>query len=353
MDLYSFNPNMELGNLEKFEPLKVIGRGQFGEVFLAKHIVNKKYYAIKAIDKKFIVNEKQEYKILNELYINKIIRDSPIKCDFIGKLLHHFQNKTHLFFIFEFFSGGELFSYIREKYLFDENHTKFYIAEIILAVRHLHLLGIIYRDLKPENICVDADGHLHLIDFGLSTDGNCCGVPGIPIDTNNGCSLISGTPMYMAPEIFLKNEYGFSSDWWSLGILLYEMLHGYQPWYDEDYCILRKNILHGILHVDADLSNHAKNLLMALLCRDPTKRLGGNPKKTIDENHLDIMNHPFFNGIDWVLLNECKLETPYIPPMSFDDPTINFDKQFTNSELKCIKEINHECNFENTFDEFN
>lgn len=241
-------------------------------------------YAIKTLKKDFIIRT-------NQVTNTKIERDimQQITHPFVVKLHFAFQSSDCLYFVTDFLNGGELFFHLCNEIRFSEDRARFYAAEIVLALDHLHKNGIIYRDLKPENVLLDSEGHLKLTDFGLSKIKQ-------PVDgkTNTFC----GTPEYLAPEVIKANGHSFAVDWWSLGMLLYEMISGINP-FKQQAMQGQKNrheILKKITEQDVEIlpgfTKHAASLLRGMLQRDPDNRL----------NAEQIKAHPFFQSIDWSLL---------------------------------------------------
>ncbi len=190
---------------------------------------------------------------------------------YLVKLEYAFQNatKTKLYFVMEYLNGGELFTHLKSVKRFSENRARFYAAEIILGLEELHRHKLIYRDLKPENILLDSAGHIRLTDFGLAKQLE----PGESL-TNTFC----GTPEYLAPEIIMSKPHGKEVDWWSLGILIYEMLVGIPPFYSENIAkmfeLTKRANLNSIPHW---VSWEARSLLMMLINKDPKSRLGYGP----------------------------------------------------------------------------
>ena len=203
-------------NLTNFTILKVIGRGSFGKVYMVKMKSDGAIYAMKTLKKDFVIKTKQ---VAN----TKVERDimQMVNHPFIVKLYFAFQNTEKLYFVCDFLNGGELFYHLCNQIRFSEDRARFYAAEIVLALEHLHENGIIYRDLKPENVLLDNYGHIKITDFGLSK----LGLASKESQTNTFC----GTPEYLAPEIIKAAGHGISVDWWSLGILTYEMISGINP----------------------------------------------------------------------------------------------------------------------------
>lgn len=223
--------------------------------------------------------------------------------------------------VLDFCGGGELFFHLGNDGKFSESRAKFYAAEILLALEHMHQLGIIYRDLKPENVLLDRQGHVKLADFGLSKEG-------VTSDAK-GANSFCGTPEYLAPEILNRQGHGRAVDWWSLGALLFEMLTGMPPFYCSDKEKLFEKIKHEALDLPNYLSNDAKNLLLGLMEKDPNKRLG-----TGEDDAISIKKHPFFSSIDWEALKNKTTPAPWIPPLSHSLDVSQFDSEFTAVDIR-------------------
>jgi serine/threonine protein kinase len=200
--------------------------------------------------------------------------------------------------------GGELSGHLQAADRFAEEVAQFYAAELVLALEHLHRHGIIYRDLKPENILLTAQGHLKLVDFGLSKFGIT--------EATSGASTLCGSYEYLAPEVFQNKGYGSAVDWWSFGAVLYEMLTGLPPWYHENHATMRKNILTQPLRFPSHISEEARDLLQRLLTLDPTNRIGSR------DDSLEIRAHPFFRHLDWQMVTFREIFPP-IQPCQSDD----------------------------------
>jgi protein-serine/threonine kinase len=201
---------------------------------------------------------------------------------------------------------------------FQEARAKFYIAELILALQHLHDHDIVYRDLKPENILLDANGHVALCDFGLSKAN---------LTQNDTTNTFCGTTEYLAPEVLL-DEQGYTKmvDFWSLGVLVFEMCCGWSPFYAEDTQQMYKNIAFGKVRFPRDaLSTEGRNFVKGLLNRNPKHRLGANG------DAKELMAHPFFHDIDWEALCRKQVIPPFKPQLQSDTDTSNFDPEFTNA----------------------
>ena len=284
IDANHFNTSVFSSSIsrEDFDEIKLLGRGSFGKVLLVRYKNNGKLYAMKVLKKSVIKRKREEVHTKTE---RKILEQ--INHPFIMSLYFAFQDDKKLYLITEFMQGGELFYHLhREKY-FSNDKTKFYSAEIVLALEHLHKNNCIYRDLKPENILFDKEGHIKITDFGLSKVM-------LESSSESKAFTICGTPEYLAPEILENKGYDKSVDWWSLGAVIYEMLVGYSPFK------LKKGQQLSIEHYKRPipLFNHftpeAKKIIRELLVVDPKKRLGYGKNGTDN-----IKSHPFFNGINW------------------------------------------------------
>ncbi|KAM5158388.1 serine/threonine-protein kinase Sgk3 isoform 1-T2 [Mantella aurantiaca] len=295
-----------------FEYLKLIGKGSFGKVVLTRGKHDGRYYAVKVLQKKVILNKKEQKHIMAER--NVLLKN--VKHPFLVHLHYSFQTSDKLFFVLDFINGGELFFHLQRERYFAEQRARFYAAEIACALGYLHSIQIIYRDLKPENILLDSEGHIVLTDFGLCKEG---------ISNSDKTLTFCGTPEYLAPEVIKKQPYDNTVDWWCLGSVLYEMLHGLPPFYNRDVATMYENILHKPLTTRPDISLTASSILEELLEKDPKQRLGSN--NDFDE----IKYHPFFTCIDWNDLGDKKIPPPYDPHVDGPDDISNFDTEFTNA----------------------
>jgi len=301
---------------DDFEILKLIGKGTFGQVFQVRKRDTKRIYAMKVLSKKVIVQKKEIQHTIGER--NILVRTATTESPFIVGLKFSFQTAADLYLVTDYMSGGELFWHLQKEGRFVEERAKFYIAELILALRHLHQHDIVYRDLKPENILLDANGHIALCDFGLSKANLSQG------DTTN---TFCGTTEYLAPEVLL-DEQGYTKmvDFWSLGVLVFEMCCGWSPFYAEDTQQMYKNIAFGKVRFPRDaLSQEGRNFVKGLLNRNPSHRLGA--KNDAEE----LMAHPFFNDIDWTALSRKTSQPPFKPKLKGELDTSNFDPEFTNA----------------------
>lgn len=301
---------------EDFEILKLIGKGTFGQVFQVRKKDTRRIYAMKVLSKKVIVQKKEIQHTIGER--NILVRTATSESPFIVGLKFSFQTAADLYLVTDYMSGGELFWHLQKEGRFQEERAKFYIAELILALRHLHQYDIVYRDLKPENILLDANGHIALCDFGLSKAN---------LAKNDTTNTFCGTTEYLAPEVLL-DEQGYTKmvDFWSLGVLVFEMCCGWSPFYAEDTQQMYKNIAFGKVRFPRDaLSQEGRNFVKGLLNRNPAHRLGA--KNDAEE----LMAHPFFADVDWNALSKKLTQPPFKPKLKGELDTSNFDPEFTNA----------------------
>ncbi|CAF0901319.1 unnamed protein product [Didymodactylos carnosus] len=321
-----------LGQTEKksvkpddFEFDKCIGKGSFGKVYLTRHKVENKVYAIKVVSKALIKRKREERHIMAE-------RDVLVKNThhpFLVSLHYSFQTADKLYFVMDFVNGGELFYILQKERSFPEPRARFYAGEITAAIGYLHKLDIIYRDLKPENILIDREGHVRLTDFGLckvmlSTEGK-----------EGRTGTFCGTPEYLAPEVLRREAYTKAVDWWCLGSVTYEMLCGRPPFYSRDVNEMYGNILNTPLRFYGNISEIAKTLIEQLLRKNPLDRLGSL------NDVSDIKRQPFFASIDWEKLEAKKVPPPWKPPVSADDDTIQIDREFIVDPISASVQPSH------------
>eukprot|EP00743_Colponemidia_sp_Colp-15_P001355 GILK01001485.1.p1 GENE.GILK01001485.1~~GILK01001485.1.p1 ORF type:complete len:358 (+),score=61.05 GILK01001485.1:21-1094(+) len=298
-------------SLDDFVLLKVIGKGSYGKVMQVRKKDTGQIFAMKMLRKENIVKRNQVEHTKTERNVLEYVAHP-----FIVNLRYAFQTSKKLYFVLDYCPGGELFFHLSRAGRFTEERTKFYAAEITLAIEHLHKLNIVYRDLKPENVLLDADGHVRLTDFGLSKEG---------IEDNESAHSFCGTPEYLAPEILNRVGHGKAVDWWSLGALVYEMLTGLPPFYTRDREKLFENIRRGDLKYPSFISPAARSLLMSLFNRDPNQRLGGGVRDA-----AEVREHPWFASVDWDGMLSRRLAAPFKPKVQSSTDTTNFDKEFLN-----------------------
>lgn len=296
--------------VDDFDLLKVVGKGSFGKVMQVKKRDSNKIYAMKVLKKQQLIKRKQvahtktERKVLEEI-------DNP----FIVALRFAFQTDTKLYMVLDYFMGGELFYHLKNGGRFTEERGRFYAAEIALALQCLHDQTIVYRDLKPENVLLDEEGHIRLTDFGLSKEG---------VSNTKLTHTFCGTPEYLAPEVIHGQGYGTAVDWWSLGTLLFEMLTGLPPFYNQNLHVMYEKIVRGKLTFPAYLSSSARSVLTGLLTRDPKLRLGA--RGGIE----DLKRHPFFDGLDWDKLYRKEIIPPFKPAVTEG----KMDTSYVDEEFK-------------------
>ncbi|CDS02854.1 hypothetical protein LRAMOSA00257 [Lichtheimia ramosa] len=299
--VYVVNPSF---TLQDFELMDTLGTGTFGRVYLTRFRSTNKFYAMKVLKKSEVVRLKQVEHLLWEKQIL-----ASVRFPFIVDLFCAFQDNTNLYMLLEYVVGGELFSHLRRAGRFTNDMTRFYASEIVLAIEYLHSKNIVYRDLKPENLLIGHDGHICLTDFGFAKI------------IQDRTWTLCGTPEYLAPEVIQSKGHGKAVDWWALGILIFEMLAGYPPFFDDNSFGIYEKILAGRVQFPSHFDLLAKDLLKRLLVGDRTKRLGnlkGGPE--------DIKRHKWFRGVDWIGLLEKTVRAPIIPKYRHPGDTGNFEK---------------------------
>uniref|UniRef100_A0A673M091 Ribosomal protein S6 kinase n=1 Tax=Sinocyclocheilus rhinocerous TaxID=307959 RepID=A0A673M091_9TELE len=277
---------------ECFELLRVLGKGGYGKAMIVRNA-------------KDTAHTKAERNILEE-----------VKHPFIVDLIYAFQTGGKLYLILEYLSGGELFMQLEREGIFMEDTACFYLAEISMALGHLHQKGIIYRDLKPENIMLNNQGHVKLTDFGLCKES---------IHDGTVTHTFCGTIEYMAPEILMRSGHNRAVDWWSLGALMYDMLTGAPPFTGENRKKTIDKILKCKLNLPPYLTQEARDLLKRLLKRNASSRLGAGPGDA-----TEVQTHPFFRHVNWEDLLARKVEPPFKPFLQSADDVSQFDSKFTS-----------------------
>jgi len=336
--IFSKHKTIKTVELDDFQIMKVLGRGSFGKVCLVQYKPTKEYYAMKSLKKDVLLDQDQvESTILEKKILQSL--DHP----FLVGMVFCFQTEERIYFIMPFVRGGELFQHLRTEKFFKEDKARFYAASIGMALDYLHNHGIIYRDIKPENILIGEDGYLKLIDFGMAK----------MVQGNEKATSFCGTPEYLAPEIITGEGHNRAADWWSYGILLFEMLCGIPPFYCENTERMYDLITNAELRFPkrVPVSDNAKDLIKKLLIKRQDKRLGNS------KGFEEIKSHPFFQGFDFDALFNKKMEAPFIPKLSGKLDVGNFDEEFTSEEIatSVIPEKNLEFIKRNQdqFDEFN
>ncbi|XP_071766317.1 ribosomal protein S6 kinase alpha-1 isoform X3 [Centroberyx gerrardi] len=307
----------EKADASQFELLKVLGQGSFGKVFLVRKVTPpdaNQLYAMKVLKKATLkVRDRVRTKMERDIL-------ADVNHPFVVKLHYAFQTEGKLYLILDFLRGGDLFTRLSKEVMFTEEDVKFYLAELALGLDHLHGLGIIYRDLKPENILLDEEGHIKLTDFGLCKEA---------IDHEKKAYSFCGTVEYMAPEVVNRQGHIHSADWWSFGVLMFEMLTGALPFQGKDRKETMNLILKARLGMPQFLSAEAQSLLRALFKRNPSNRLGSGA-----DGAEEIKRHCFFSTIDWNKLFRREIKPPFKPAVARPDDTFYFDSEFTSRTPK-------------------
>eukprot|EP00283_Hemiselmis_rufescens_P001972 CAMPEP_0173469804 /NCGR_PEP_ID=MMETSP1357-20121228/77552_1 /TAXON_ID=77926 /ORGANISM="Hemiselmis rufescens, Strain PCC563" /LENGTH=743 /DNA_ID=CAMNT_0014438057 /DNA_START=90 /DNA_END=2318 /DNA_ORIENTATION=+ len=346
-----------------FDMLSVVGRGASGMVYQVKKRDSGEVYAMKVISKTHIKNklsgelkqldksanrgggqrtdengEISKHWMVQSVRMERTILE-VVDHPFIVRLFFAFQTPDKLCFVTDFVNGGELYSHISKAKTFTEDRARFYAGEIILALEYLHEMGIVYRDLKPENILLDREGHVKLTDFGQSkTD--------MRLDDNNEGNAshrrsfsFVGSPYYMAPEIFLKQGHGIEADWWSLGILIYEMICGLPPFYSDCTTKAYRRLLTDPIEYPPHVSEEARKLLRGLLHVDLTRRFGSRDAPR-DSCQTDVeristkWSFAWFVPINWAQLLNKQVKAPFTPNVSGAGDLSNISSQFTSEVIK-------------------
>uniref|UniRef100_A0A8D0AQX9 Ribosomal protein S6 kinase n=1 Tax=Sander lucioperca TaxID=283035 RepID=A0A8D0AQX9_SANLU len=358
----------EKADASQFELLKVLGQGSFGKVFLVRKVTHpdaNQLYAMKVLKKATLkVRDRVRTKMERDIL-------ADVNHPFVVKLHYAFQTEGKLYLILDFLRGGDLFTRLSKEVgvihwiycfagqkvksfislddkcvsfsplsrscdvilshcfismshasqvMFTEEDVKFYLAELALGLDHLHGLGIIYRDLKPENILLDEEGHIKLTDFGLCKEA---------IDHEKKAYSFCGTVEYMAPEVVNRQGHDHSADWWSFGVLMFEMLTGALPFQGKDRKETMNLILKARLGMPQFLSAEAQSMLRALFKRNPANRLGSGA-----DGAEELKRHGFFSTIDWNKLFRRELKPPFRPAVARPDDTFYFDSEFTSRTPK-------------------
>jgi serine/threonine protein kinase len=304
---------------DDFEVIRLIGRGTYGDVQLVRSKRDGQLYAMKVMSKRLLAEHQQ----VEQTLIEKAVLIETVHPFLVGA--HYtFQTDNHIFMVLDYVPGGELFRRLKEEERFSENRSRLYAAEILLGLGHLHSRGFVYRDLKAENILVDADGHLRLTDFGL-----------VKTRMENGGSTTTfcGTPEYIAPEMLQRKPYTKAVDWWSFGILLYEMLTGLPPFYDENTNRMYRSILKDAVPIPPNMSFEAQNLILKLLEKDPANRLGAGPL-----DYQEIQQQPFFEMLNWEAVLKRAVQPEWVPIIRSETDTSNFDDEFTKTQISAPRD---------------
>lgn len=307
--------------IDDFEIRRVLGTGGFGKVFQVSKTAGAqkgKIYAMKVLKKAVIVRNKETKEIDREVNVHaKMERDvlMAVRHPFIVDLKYAFQAGNKVYLIMEYLAGGELFMQLQKERMLMEDTAIFYLSQVLLALEHLHQIGIIYRDLKPENIMLDRAGHVKLTDFGCVKESAS--------DEIN--YTFCGTVEYMAPEILNRSGHGKEVDWWSFGILVHDMLTGAPPFTGGNRKVITDRVLKSKLQLKKYLTPNAKDLLKKLLHKQAENRLGYGEKDS-----EAVKTHKFFAGVNWDHVLSKKTSPPFLPLLKSEDDFSNFDDEFTS-----------------------
>ncbi|KAH7675348.1 Non-specific serine/threonine protein kinase protein [Dioscorea alata] len=340
----------ERTSIDDFEIIKPISRGAFGRVFLARKRTTGDLFAIKVLKKLDMIRKNDIERILAERKILITVRNP-----FVVRFFYSFASRDNLYLVMEYLNGGDLYSLLRNVGCLDEEVARVYIAELVLGLEYLHSLGIIHRDLKPDNILIARNGHIKLTDFGLSKIGlinNAIHLSGsvtsgsvlqeaqsenaLPRGQRSGRSAF-GTPDYLAPEILLGNAHGYAADWWSVGIILFELIAGIPPFTANLPEMIFDNILNGKIpwpDVPNEMSFEAKDLIDRFLIQDPNLRLGAS-------GAAEVKTHPFFKEINWDSLALQK--AAFIPNPESEDDTSYFLSRYSPGSYQIPVETSTDC----------
>jgi len=303
--------------VDDFVLLKVLGKGSFGKVLLVRKKDDAAIFAMKCLKKQRVFQRHQVEHTKTERRVLGYL-DHP----FLVSLHYAFQTDQKLYLVLDYCTGGELFFHLSKAGRFTEDRTRFYIAEIVLAIDYLHSKDIIYRDLKPENILLDSEGHVKITDFGLCKEN---------VPDNVSAHSFCGTPEYLAPEILRKVGHGKAADWWTLGALIYEMLCGVPPFYSRSRDALFDKILRQKIRFPNYFSRESIDIIKQLMQRNPKYRLGSR------NGAKEVQVHIFFSSIDWDALYRRDVEPPFRPRLSKDKHGVeggaNFDPEFTGMPI--------------------
>ncbi|KAG2546460.1 hypothetical protein PVAP13_9KG034909 [Panicum virgatum] len=337
------HPVKDRTSIDDFEIIKPISRGAFGRVFLAKKRTTGDLFAIKQVLRKAdMIRKNAVESILAERDILITVRNP-----FVVRFFYSFTSRENLYLVMEYLNGGDLYSLLRNLGCLDEDVARVYLAEVVLALEYLHSMHIVHRDLKPDNLLIAHDGHIKLTDFGLSKVGLINSTDDLSGPAVSGSSLYGddepqmseleqmdhrarrqnrsavGTPDYLAPEILLGTGHGCSADWWSVGVILFELIVGIPPFNAEHPQTIFDNILNRKIpwpHVPEEMSVETQDLIDKLLTEDPHQRLGANGAS-------EVKRHPFFKDISWDTL--ARQKAAFVPSSDSAFDTSYFTSRYS------------------------
>ncbi|XP_073018201.1 probable serine/threonine protein kinase IREH1 [Primulina eburnea] len=332
--------NRDRTSIDDFEIIKPISRGAFGRVFLAKKRTTGDFFAIKVLKKADMIRKNAVESILAERDILISVRNP-----FVVRFFYSFTCRENLYLVMEYLNGGDLYSLLRNLGCLDEDVARIYIAEVVLALEYLHSLRVVHRDLKPDNLLIAHDGHIKLTDFGLSKVGLINSTDDLSAPAVSGTTSMEedepplsasehqqerrkkrsavGTPDYLAPEILLGTGHGFTADWWSVGVILFELIVGIPPFNAEHPQKIFDNILNRKIpwpRVPDEMSLDAYDLIDGFLTEDPDQRLGAGGAS-------EVKQHPFFRDINWDTL--ARQKAAFVPSSDGATDTSYFTSRYS------------------------
>jgi len=303
--------------LEDFHFITVLGRGSFGKVMLAEEKNTKKLFAIKMLKKQYIVEKDEVHSMMSEKSV--FLTVSSINHPFLVNLHSCFSSSSRIYFVMEYAQGGDLIYHVRQNN-FTHTRAKFYLCEVLLALEYLHKKNIIYRDLKLDNILLTVEGHIKITDYGLCKEN---------MDVSTTTNTFCGTPEFMAPELLKGHPYTRAVDWWTFGILTYEMLVRGAPFKGNNDDELFRNIIENQPFYPQHMGRDAIHLTSLLLNKDPRKRLGASKADA-----QEVKSHQYFKGTDWQAMLEKRVPVPYVPKFKGKLDVSHFDEEFTNEPIQ-------------------
>lgn len=289
--------------LSDLELLSTLGVGTFGRVRLCRLRGDTQVFALKILKKSVILRLKQVDHIKDEKKVLELL-NSPC----FPRLHASFQSSTCLYLLVEYVLGGELFKRLRSAQTFPNDVALFYATEVVVAFETLHRQSIAFRDLKPENILIDRYGHIKLVDFGFAKV------------VRDKTFTLCGTPEYLAPETIEHRGHDVNVDWWALGILVFEMLVGHPPFFDDNPYMLYQKIVACELRIPETVHRHAASFISALVVPDVKQRLGYRGDAEA------VKGHRWFRGVDFDLVAQRDIPAPWMPEVESEDDVSNFDQ---------------------------
>ena len=320
-------------NLYHFSLHSAVGKGAFGKVRVVEHKRSRELYALKYIDKQRCIKQKSVSNVIQE---RRLLEE--IEHPFIVNMRYAFQDDENCFFVLDLMLGGDLRFHLERKGCIEEEIVAFWVAELSCALNYLHNQKIIHRDIKPDNILMDSYGHAHLTDFNIA----------VHYSDRRQHSSVAGSMSYMAPQVVSKKGYSWQVDWWSLGVTAYELIFHRRPFDGRTSERMTQSILKDPLRFPDDVttkcSANGVQALRALIERDPDARLGC---RSLDEGIEDVRRHPWFNNLNWDLIETKRSEPPFTPDLkhsNFDvshelDEFLMVEKPLTHTKRKANADL--------------